>query len=125
MRKFVKVSFIIVLLMFLIFPKNIYAGDTTLDTIMSGGDSFLNLGAKNSGLNETELHRMSNLIYNILLGICMVIAVIVGMILGIKYMTATSEDKAAIKETLIPFVIACVIMFSAFTIWKIVIEILT
>ena len=54
----------------------------------------------------------------------MVIAVIVGIILGIKYMMASSEDKAQIKETLIPYVVSCVIMFGAFTIWKIVITII-
>lgn len=123
MKKIIIVFFIMIFTIVIIFPKYVYAVDT-LDKIMKKGDDFLNEGSKYN-LNENLLKDTSNSIYNILLGICMILAVIIGMILGIKYMTAESEDKAAIKETLIPFVVACVIMFSAFTIWKIVIEILT
>ena len=63
-------------------------------------------------------------IYNILLAIGTVIAVIIGAILGIQFMVGSMDDKAKVKESLIPFVIGCVIIFGAFGIWKIVATIL-
>ena len=54
----------------------------------------------------------------------MIIAVVVGMILGIKYMMATSEDKAEIKQTLPAYIVACVVVFGAFAIWRLVVYII-
>ena len=96
-----------------------------LDGIMSGADNFIEKGKNGTTtIDETQLQNTSDLIYNILLGVSMVIAVIVGIILGIKYMMASTEEKAEVKETLVPYVVSCVIMFGAFTIWKIVINII-
>ena len=96
-----------------------------LDGIMSGADNFIEKGKNGTTtIDETQLQNTSDLIYNILLGVSMVIAVIVGIILGIKYMMTSTEEKAEVKETLVPYVVSCVIMFGAFTIWKIVINII-
>lgn len=125
MKKEILIFFtIVIVLIIFVFPKSVYAStNTTLDGIMEGGDDFLKEGSK-TGLDKNELHETSNFTYNVLLGICMIIAVIVGMILGIKYMSAESEEKATIKETLIPFVLACVLMFGAFKIWETIVNIL-
>ena len=39
-------------------------------------------------------------------------------------MTAGIEQQAQIKQALIPYVVGCVVVFGAFGIWKIAIEIL-
>ena len=39
-------------------------------------------------------------------------------------MIASAEDKAEIKEALVPYILGCVLIFGAFAIWKIVITIL-
>ncbi len=105
-----------------IYPCNAKA--LSIDGIMSGADDFLAKGNTTSVISTSALGETSDFIHNMLLGVCMVIAVVVGLILGIKYMTATSEDKAGIKETLVPYVVACAITFGAFTIWKLVINII-
>lgn len=50
-----------------------------------------------------------------ILGVAQVIGVSVGVIflviLGVKYMISSTDDKATIKERLIPYVIGAVIMF--------------
>lgn len=126
MKKIIINILSIILILFLllnIFPTKTQA--VNLDEIMSGADEFIQKGQTGTTtIDETQLHNTSNLIYNILLGVSMVIAVIVGIILGIKYMMASSEEKAEVKETLVPYVVSCVIMFGAFTIWKIVINII-
>ncbi len=78
---------------------------------------------KDDTMDGTQIEEVSNNIYNFLLAIGTGIAVVVGAFLGIKYMTAGIEDKAKIKETLIPYLISCVVLFGAFGIWKVAIEI--
>jgi len=67
---------------------------------------------------------MSDIIFNVLLIIGIVIAVIWGMFIAIKFITGSVEEKAEVKKTLIPYVAGCVVLFGAFTIWKIVVTIL-
>lgn len=97
----------------------------SLDGIASGADDFLNMGGNtNTIIDEEIVGDISDILYNTLLGIAMVAAVIIGMILGIKYMTAGSEEKAKTKETLGPYFISCIVVFAAFTIWKLIVNIL-
>ena len=63
--------------------------------------------------------------YNILLGIGVFLAVAVGMYLAIKFMLASAEDKAKVKESLVPYIAGCVVIFGAFTIWKLAIVLLS
>ncbi len=55
----------------------------------------------------------------------MVVAVIVGLIIGIRFMVSGVDEKAKIKEELMPYVIGCFIIFGAFGIWKIIVSILS
>lgn len=90
------------------------------------GDSFLNIGKskynENKPLDEGALQKTSGEIYNILFTIGAVLAIGVGLVIGIQFITGSVDEKAKIKETLIPYVVGCLVIFSAFTIWKIVIE---
>lgn len=47
---------------------------------------------------------------------------IVGTILGIQFMIASAEEKAKVKETLVPYIVGCIVIFGAFTIWSIVVN---
>lgn len=62
-------------------------------------------------------------LYNLFLMAGIVIAVIIGAFLGIKFMTEGVEGKAKIKEALIPFCIGCVVIFGGFGIWKVAMHI--
>lgn len=48
---------------------------------------------------------------------------IVGTIIGIQFMVASAEDKAKVKEALVPYIIGCIVIFGAFTIWSIAVNI--
>ena len=76
------------------------------------------------GIDYDKLQDASNTIYNILLSFGVVIAVIIGMVLGIKFMTGSIEEQAKVKESLTPYIAGCIVIFGAFTIWKIVLEVL-
>lgn len=118
-----KCVIIIFIIILLFFSQKVFAAET-IDDVMNGADRFLEKG-KTTDISEQELKSASDFIYNTLLGISMVAAVIIGMIIGIKYMLADAENKARYKETLVPYTISVIIMFGAFTIWKIVYNILS
>lgn len=113
----------------IIFTSTTYAADKeenkkilTIDDMMSAADGFLNTGEENA-IDKNALRETSNYIYNTLLVIAVAIAVIVGAYLGIKFMLESAEDKAKIKEALIPFIVGCFIIFGAFGIWKIAVDV--
>ena len=55
----------------------------------------------------------------------MIIAVIVGTILGIKFMVSSIEEKAKIKEILLVYIIGCVVLVGAFSLWKIIVNLMS
>ena len=98
--------------------------DTSLSDVISGGDSFIDAGKDGSAkIDKGSLQNASSSIYNILLICGMIVAVLIGAILGIKFMIGSVEEKAEIKAALVPFVIGCIVVFGAFGIWKIVVTI--
>ena len=75
-------------------------------------------------LDMEALNNASDLVYNTLLILGTCIAVIIAVVLGIQFITGSVEQKVKVKESLIPFVIGCVVIFGAFGIWRLVIVIL-
>lgn len=124
MRKIIIYICILSLFLIVLYPTSVQA--LSIDEIFTGADNFLDIGGRQSGVNttidDTALSDTSDFLYNVLLGLSMIIAVIVGMVLGIKYMLATSEEKADIKQTLPAYIVSCVVVFGAFSIWKLVIN---
>lgn len=120
-------SLIIIILIMTInimfFNINVVQAEGISDGI-TGGDSFINAGKHgDEGINITKLQSTSKMLNNILTIIGMCIAVIVSVILGIKFMIGSVEEKAQIKDALVPFVIGCIVVFGAFGIWRIFINI--
>lgn len=96
-----------------------------LGDFLSSGKGFLEAG--NSRLDETideyKLKQTSDTVYNTLLAIGVIVAVAVAMILGIQFMIASADEKAKVKEAIMPFIVGCVVVFGSFTIWKLVINV--
>ena len=106
------------------YTKQDYGSDTSLSDVISGGDSFIQAGKNGSAkIDKGSLQNASSSIYNILLICGMIVAVLIGAILGIKFMIGSVEEKAEIKAALVPFVIGCIVVFGAFGIWKIVVTV--
>ncbi len=101
--------------------NKVYAANT-VDDVIDGASSFLNIG-DDMTVKYNELHDTSNFIYNLLLAVAIILAVTLGMVIGIKFMMAGIEEKAKIKEQLVPYVVGCVVVFGAFGIWKLAITI--
>lgn len=99
--------------------------ETTGDSIISGANGFVDDGKAGAtdALNEAELRKASNTIYNVLLAIAMVIAVAVGVALGIKFMTSSVDEQAKIKEMLVPYIAGCIVVFGSIGIWKLAVNV--
>lgn len=79
--------------------SNIYAFSVTDLT----GKSFTN----------SDLTGIGNGLITIITTIGIVVSVIVLIILGLKYMLGSVEEKAAYKKTLLPYVIGAALVFAA------------
>lgn len=97
----------------------------TPDKIIGNAQDFKNAGNATIPISGDNVQKGSSTLYNILLSIAFFLAVAIGMYLGVKFMLANAEDKAKIKEALIPYIAGCVVIFGAFAIWKIAITLLS
>ena len=115
----------ILIVILCIFISKVHAAEG-IEGILQTADDFLNLGKEESDgkTDKAQLQNMVDLVYNTFLGVGVFVAVVVGAILGIKYMTTASEEQAKIKETFEPYIIGCIVTFGAFGVWKIAILLL-
>ena len=88
----------------------------SIDEVMENANSFVSIG--NTEITQSDLQNFSQIVYNIILSIGIVTAVLVGALLGIRFMTSGVEEKAETKALLVPYLIGCVVVFGAFAIWK-------
>lgn len=108
---------------------------SVLGDIIDKGDSFIKAGEKirdHDGDKEDDiqiaqgsLKEFSKYLYNVLFYIGTIASVLVGSILGIQIMLASAEEKAKVKERLIPYIIGCFVIFGAFSMWKLAVNIFT
>lgn len=123
--KFIVITIILLMITLIIPMEEVQASG--IGDIFDSADDFIANGVKdkNPTIEENDLKQMSNLLFNTLLIIAIVIAVIVGLVIGIKFMTGSVSEKANVKETLIPYIAGCIVIFGAFGIWKLVVTILS
>lgn len=114
---------VIFIILFNLFIPNAYAGP--LQDIMNRAEGFVNNG-ENVGnvINNDALKEGSNTLYNVLLVIGIAVAFIWGIVLGIQFVTGSLGEKADVKKNLIVYVIGCIIIFGAFGIWRLLLQLL-
>lgn len=114
-----------VLSIFTIYTHSVQA--SSLSDAIGGADDFIQSGVDDDSpvISEDNLQGMSDMLYNSLLVIATIIAVIVGLVIAIQFMTGSVGERAKIKETLIPYIAGCIVIFGAFGIWKLVVSILS
>lgn len=117
--KILTISFCIIIIL----SQNVFA----IGEIISTGENWMNTGYDHAGigLSTEKLKDASSSLYNLLLAIGTVVAVIIGAILGIQYMTAGIEKKVQVKESLIPYFISCIVIFGSLGIWKLVVTLMS
>lgn len=122
MKKYMYKSLIILILIatiILIYPTKVFA----ISKMFNDADIFLTRGkAVKDVISTVQLKDVSTTFYKIALAIAIVIAIIVGMVIGVKYIYESAEGQAKLKEAFVPYIVGCLIVFSAFPIWKLAIS---
>lgn len=97
--------------------------DGSFDDVIKNGDSFLSDGSESTKMiDPNELKSLSNFISGVLLTIAIGVTVITGAIMGLNFITQSIEEKAKVKESMIPWVIGIIVSFGAFTIWEVAVN---
>ena len=120
----IKIIIMIILTIITLFSINnkVYA-DTTVSTIFSGGRQFIKQGKSKANVDTTAIAKDIGGIGQVFLIIGIGTAVGVGMYLGFKYITSGADEKAKIKERLIFYVIAIVLLVAAVGVTKVIVSI--
>lgn len=77
-------------------------------------------GTQSSAQNDVT--KIGNQIIGIITTVGVVVAVIVLLILGIKYMMGSASEKAEYKKTMIPYLVGAILIFGASAITKVVVN---
>ena len=112
------IAIISVFIIVSVFPVKVFS------SWVDDADDFLKSAGNSITVDKDQLTSASDEIYNTLTSIGMIVAVIVGMILGITYMMTGAVDKAKVKESIMPYLLGCIVIFGAFGIWKLVINVM-
>ncbi len=71
---------------------------------------------------QSDVTKIGNQIIGIITTVGVVVAVIVLLILGIKYMMGSASEKAEYKKTMIPYLVGAILIFGASAITKVVVN---
>ena len=74
----------------------------------------------NSSADTSTVVNLGATIVTIMQTIGIVVAVVVLLVLGIKYMMGSAEEKAEYKKTMIPYLVGAILIFASTTIVNVV-----
>ena len=103
-------------------PKNVQA--STFKDVMDKADKFVEDADGTHTIDGGGIKSMISDLFGIVITAGAIIALIITAILGVKFIFASAEGKAEIKETMTPYVIGCIVTFAAYAIWKVSLSIL-
>ena len=108
-KKTLKIATILIMSFFMIsfVVGNVFATDITPGSI----DGNSTTGGIKNGV--TEIQNVGNAVVGILRTVGIILSVIVLIIIGIKYMMGSAEEKADYKKTMIPYLVGAVLIFAA------------
>ena len=114
MKKSVKIiSIALIVLTVLVAISNVVLAKdipTQIDKISQG----------NAKADTTKVVDLGATIVTIMQTVGIVVAVVVLLILGIKYMMGSAEEKAEYKKTMIPYLVGAILIFASTTIVNVV-----
>ncbi len=121
MKAIIRIILIILISAILVLNIPLYSRAFSLDDIFGYGDSFISAGSnsESQGITADEIKTISDSVSNILLLIAVGVTLISISVMAINFIVQSVEDKAKIKESMVPWVIGIFVTFGAFGIWKI------
>lgn len=120
MKRSLKIVMILICILLAFFSVNVQASsDLSWNSIKDSVDDFENAGKEESLISTDKIIDAVVPVGQMLTAVG--VAVLFGalILLGIKYMTAEPEQKGKLKQQLIGLVIAGIVIFGAFSIWRV------
>ena len=124
---------VLIIIVMLIVTMNIFQGVSmaagisfpSADEIFNSGKEFISKGKNaNQMFSDDDIGNFVIPVANILVAIGTIVIVAAFIIIGIKYMMATPEEAAKLKQQLIGIVVAGIVIFGAVMIWRIMYDIM-
>ena len=84
-----------------------------LNTVLNGING-------NGNVQTNDLTKVGNNIVTIIQVVGIVIAVIVLLVIGIKYMMGSASEKAEYKKTMIPYIVGAVLIFAGTSLVRVI-----
>ena len=111
-KKLVRIlSIILMVVMISLISSNVFAAITP-STIT----------ADESVTGETQLQNVGKDIVGILRTIGIILSVVILIILGIKYMMGSAEEKADYKKSMIPYIVGAALIFAASSLAEVIFQ---
>lgn len=108
------------IIIFIVLQIPLYVKALSFDDILASGNDFIQQGTtNNSVIDEGDLQEISNMVSGVLLTIAVGVTLISAVVMGINFTIQSVEDKAKVKESMIPWVIGIFVAFGAYGIWTI------
>ena len=96
---------------------SIIAVVSMLSTVVFAADAAITPDSLTATYEGTgEISTVGGKLMGILQTVGVVVAVVILMVLGIKYMMGSAEEKAEYKKTMMPYIIGALLIFGATTI---------
>lgn len=119
MQRILKIT---ILILATIMIMSIFQNVQAFGEIKKQADNFLNMGTAQISTSDAISKLVP--IGRILVQIATVVLVVVGCMLGIKYMTSGADEKANVKQKLIWYVISIVLVYGAVGIYALIRQII-
>ena len=113
-KKMVKIFTSIMLIMMIV---SISISSFALET----GD----MNGNTSTQGTTEITNVGNSIIGILQVVGIVLSVVILIVLGIKYMMGSAEEKAEYKKTMMPYIVGAALIFAASALAQVIYQFFT
>lgn len=101
-----------------------YSGETA-ESLWQLAINFLHKGSSEESLDLEKASKPFVEIGQLLTTVAIIVLTIATLVMGIKYMMATPDKKATIKKQLIGLIASALVIFSAYTIWSIAVNLLS
>ena len=98
---------------------------TTVANATAGDVANIFQKAEESNVDTGDMTTVAGNIVNIITWVGIIVAIIVLLVLGIKYMMGSAAEKAEYKKTMIPYLVGAVLIFGASGIVQAVVEMTT
>lgn len=92
--------------------------------IISSGQGFINKGKGDAPISMSEAQNLLPL-GRIVMGIALGVLVVVGMIMGVKYMISGADERANMKQKLIWYLVAAVLILAPVGVYNLIVGIMS